>query len=148
MKMNFCRGPLRGQGQSLVLNFVPLCWTRFMTLSHQPPRQVRFGEFALDLPTAELRTKGHKLILQTQPFQVLVVLLEHPGQLVSREEMTRRLWPSGTYVDFDLGLNKVVNRLRQTLGDSADHPRFIETLPRKGYRFIGSVKPLLSDQLK
>ena len=110
-----------------------------MTLSHQPPRQVRFGEFELDLQTAELRNNGHKFIMQEQPFEVLVVLLERPGQLVTREELTRRLWPSGTFVDFDLGLNKVVNRLRQTLNDSADHPRFIETLPRKGYRFIEPV---------
>jgi Tol biopolymer transport system component/DNA-binding winged helix-turn-helix (wHTH) protein len=110
-----------------------------MALSAQPPRQVRFGEFELDLQTAELGNNGHKFIMQEQPFQVLVVLLEHPGQLVTREEMRRRLWPSGTFVDFDLGLNRVVNRLRQTLGDSADHPRFIETLPRKGYRFIEPV---------
>jgi Tol biopolymer transport system component/DNA-binding winged helix-turn-helix (wHTH) protein len=110
-----------------------------MALTRQPSRQVRFGEFELDLQTAELRNNGHKLIMQEQPFQVLVVLLEQPGQLVTREEMTKRLWPSGTFVDVDLGLNKVVNRLRQTLGDSADHPRFIETLPRKGYRFIEPV---------
>ena len=113
-----------------------------MTLSAQPPRQVGFAEFELDLQTAELRNNGHKFIMQEQPFQVLVVLLEHPGQLVTREELTRRLWPSGTFVDFELGLNRVVNRLRQTLGDSADHPRFIETLPRKGYRFIEPVTAL------
>src|SRR5215472_2932138 len=110
-----------------------------MALPAQPPRQVSFGEFELDLQTAELRNNGHKFIMQEQPFEVLVVLLERPGQLVTREELTRRLWPSGTFVDFDLGLNKVVNRLRQTLSDSADHPRFIETLPRKGYRFIEPV---------
>lgn len=102
----------------------------------QSLHQVRFGAFALDLQTAELRDNGHKLTLQEQPFQVLVVLLEHPGRLVTREELKRKLWPADTFVDFDRGLNKAVNRLREALGDSAENPRFIETLPRKGYRFI------------
>jgi TolB-like protein/DNA-binding winged helix-turn-helix (wHTH) protein len=102
----------------------------------QSLHQVRFGAFALDLQTAELRDNGNKFTLQEQPFQVLVVLLEHPGQLVTREELKRKLWPADTFVDFDRGLNKAVNRLREALGDSAENPRFIETLPRKGYRFI------------
>src|ERR1700732_4442681 len=100
---------------------------------------VSFGEFELDLETAELRGKGSKAILPGQPFQILVTLLGRPGQLVAREELKRQLWPSDTFVDFDVSLNKAVNRLREALGDSAEHPRFIETLPRKGYRLIASV---------
>jgi TolB-like protein/DNA-binding winged helix-turn-helix (wHTH) protein len=106
----------------------------------QPSYQVRFGEFQLDLQTAELRYNGHTLTLQGQPFRVLAVLLEHPGRLVTRDELKKRLWPSDTFVDFDHGLNKAVNRLREALGDSAENPQFIETLPRKGYRFIGAVE--------
>jgi DNA-binding winged helix-turn-helix (wHTH) protein/Tol biopolymer transport system component len=102
-------------------------------------REVRFAEFKLNLETAELRTNGSKVILPGKPFQVLVTLLGRPGQLVTREELKNRLWPSDTFVDFDQSLNKAVNRLREALGDSADSPRFIETLPRKGYRFIGGV---------
>lgn len=105
----------------------------------EPTQQVRFGEFQLDLQTAELQNNDHKIMLQDQPFQVLTILLEQPGRLVTRTELKNRLWPSNTFVDFDHGLNKAVNRLRETLGDSAESPRFIETLPRKGYRFIGPV---------
>jgi len=100
---------------------------------------VSFGEFELDLETAELRGNGSKAILPGQPFQILVTLLGRPGQLVAREELKRQLWPSDTFVDFDVSLNKAVNRLREALGDSAEHPRFIETLPRKGYRFVAAV---------
>jgi eukaryotic-like serine/threonine-protein kinase len=104
---------------------------------------VRFGEFRLDLRTRELRSNGHASYLQEQPFQILTVLLEHPGQLVVRDELMKRLWPSDTFVDFDQSLNKAVNRLREALDDSADQPRFIETVPRRGYRFIGPVVPSL-----
>jgi Tol biopolymer transport system component/DNA-binding winged helix-turn-helix (wHTH) protein len=110
-----------------------------MALSSRPSQQVRFGEFQLDLETGELQSSGHRLILQDQPFQVLTILVQQPGRLVTREELKKKLWPTDTFVDFDHGLNKAVNRLRETLGDSADHPRFIETLPRKGYRFIFPV---------
>src|SRR5215813_1297498 len=103
-------------------------------------REVRFGEFALDLQTAELRHNDRKLTLQEQPFQVLAVLLEHAGQLVTRDELKQRLWPSDTFGDFDHGLNKAVNRLREVLGDSAENPRFVETVPRRGYRFIAPTK--------
>ena len=96
-----------------------------------------FGTFELDLQTSELRKKGVKIKLQDQPFQILVLLLEHPGNLVSREEIQKKLWPADTFVDFDLGLNTAISRLRASLGDSAENPRFIETLPRRGYRFIG-----------
>ncbi len=102
--------------------------------------KVRFGEFELNLETAELRSNGSKAIVPGQPFQLLVTLLGRPGQLVTREELKKQLWPSDTFVDFDVSLNKAVNRLREALGDSAEHPRFIETLPRKGYRFIGEVE--------
>jgi Tol biopolymer transport system component/DNA-binding winged helix-turn-helix (wHTH) protein len=102
-------------------------------------RQIRFGEFILDLDTAELRKNGYQSTLQGQPFQILQILVERPGSLVTRDELKKRLWPSDTFVDFDQGLNKAIKRLREALEDSADHPRFIETLPRRGYRFIGTL---------
>ena len=105
----------------------------------QSSRKVRFGEFELNLDTAELLNNGNKATLPGQPFQVLLTLLDRPGQLVTREDLKKRLWPSDTFVDFDQSLNKAVNRLREALRDSAESPRFIETLPRKGYRFIGAV---------
>src|SRR6266851_1462637 len=100
---------------------------------------VGFGKFELDLRTQELRKNGRKLTLQEQPFQILAALLERPGQLVTRDELTKRLWPSDTFVDFEHSLNKAVNRLREALDDSAEHPRLVETLPRRGYRWIGPV---------
>ena len=104
-------------------------------------RQFHFNEFQLDLDTAELRNNGDKTSLVGQPLQILTELLERPGQLVTREELKKKLWPDDTFVDFDQSLNKAVNRLREALKDSAEHPRFIETLPRRGYRFIGSLTP-------
>ncbi|MBI1873255.1 MAG: winged helix-turn-helix domain-containing protein [Acidobacteria bacterium] len=100
---------------------------------------VRFGVFELDLRTGELRKQGVKLKLQGKPLQVLQALVESPGQLVTREELRRRLWPSDVFVDFDSGLNTAANRLRITLGDSAENPRYIETLARAGYRFIAPI---------
>jgi eukaryotic-like serine/threonine-protein kinase len=100
---------------------------------------VRFGDFELDLRTAELRTNSHHTILQEKPFQILVALLEQPGEMVTREELIRRLWPTGVFVDFNLGLNKAVNRLREALDDSAEQPRFIQTFPKRGYRFMAPV---------
>jgi DNA-binding winged helix-turn-helix (wHTH) protein len=102
-------------------------------------RVIRFGGFELDLHAGELRKAGVRLSLPAQSFHVLALLLERPGDLVTREELRQRLWPTGTFVDFEHGLNAVVNRLRDTLGDSADRPRFIETVPRRGYRFIALV---------
>ncbi len=99
-------------------------------------RLVRFGVFELDLRSGELRKSGARLSLQQQPLQLLSVLLEQPGELVTREELRKRLWPDDTFVDFEHGLNAAVKRLRDTLGDSADSPRFVETVPRRGYRFI------------
>ncbi len=100
---------------------------------------VRFGDFELDLRTAELRSNSHRAILQEKPFQILMALLEQPGEMVTREELIRRLWPAGVFVDFNLGLNKAVNRLREALDDSAEEPRFIETFPKRGYRFVALV---------
>jgi Tol biopolymer transport system component/DNA-binding winged helix-turn-helix (wHTH) protein len=101
---------------------------------------LRFGVFEVDLRSGELRRQGLRLRLPDQSFQVLTLLLEHPGELVSREELREKLWPADTFVDFDHGLNAAVNRLREALGDSADSPRFVETLPRRGYRFIGPIE--------
>jgi TolB-like protein/DNA-binding winged helix-turn-helix (wHTH) protein/tetratricopeptide (TPR) repeat protein len=104
-----------------------------------PPRIYRFDIFTLDVKTGELTRDGIRQLLREQPLQLLVALLEHPGELVTRETLVSRLWPAGTFVDFDRGLNKAVNHLREVLGDSADQPRYIETFPRKGYRFIAAV---------
>jgi TolB-like protein/DNA-binding winged helix-turn-helix (wHTH) protein/Flp pilus assembly protein TadD len=101
---------------------------------------VRFGLFEADLRARELRKRGVKVRLPDQPFQVLQLLLEHPGDVVTREELRQRLWPADTFVDFDLSLNSAVRKLREALGDSAEHSTFIETLPRRGYRFIASVE--------
>lgn len=101
---------------------------------------VRFGLFELDVRSAELHYNGRKVPLHEQPFQVLVALLERPGDLVSREELVHRLWPDGTFVDYERGLNKAVNKLRDVLRDSADAPSFVETVPRRGYRFIAAVE--------
>ena len=97
---------------------------------------VRFGVFELDARTGELRRSGHRVALQPQPFEILRALLERPGEVVTREELRGRLWSNGAYVDFDHSLNKAIGKLRDALGDDADSPRYIETLPRHGYRFI------------
>jgi DNA-binding winged helix-turn-helix (wHTH) protein len=102
-------------------------------------RVLRFGSFEANVRAGELRKQGLKVRLQDQPFQILIMLLERPGELVTRQEIHQKLWPADTFVDFDHGLNNAINRLREALGDSAEMPRFIETLPRKGYRFIGLV---------
>jgi cholera toxin transcriptional activator len=101
---------------------------------------VAFGVYEANLRTGELRRGGLKVKLQEKPFQVLSILLERRGDLVTREELRERLWPSDTFVNFDHGLNTAVNKLREVLGDSASNPRFIETLPRRGYRFIGELR--------
>ncbi len=102
------------------------------------PRLVRFGGFEVDLRAGELRKDGAKLKLTGQPFHVLTILLEQPGDVVTREELQKRLWPD-TFVDVDHNLNSAINKIREVLGDSAESPRFVETLPRRGYRFISSV---------
>src|SRR6266852_9342444 len=105
-----------------------------------PSSPVRFGGFEVDLRSGELHKQGIKIKLHDQPFQVLAMLLEHPGELVTREQLHQKLWPADTFVDFDVGLNSAIKRLRDALGDSAESPRYIETLPRRGYRFIASVE--------
>jgi Tol biopolymer transport system component/DNA-binding winged helix-turn-helix (wHTH) protein len=104
-----------------------------------PNPTVLFGIFEADLRAGELRRSGSKVRLQDQPFQVLTLLLERPGQIVTREELQARLWPADTFVDFDHGLNAAIKRLRDALGDSAENPRFVETLARRGYRFVAPV---------
>ena len=112
-------------------------------------RVTQFGVFEVDLQAGELRKSGLRIKLQDQPLQILTLLLENPGEIVSREQLRQRLWPADTFVDFDHSLNSAVKKLRQALGDDSDNPRFIETLPRRGYRFIAPVKQdaLSSDQL-
>jgi TolB-like protein/DNA-binding winged helix-turn-helix (wHTH) protein len=104
------------------------------------PSSFRFGVFDVDVRAAELRQGGEKVNLQEQPFQVLLLLLEHPGAVVTREELRQRLWPADTFVDFDQGLNAAIHRLRHALEDAAEAPRFIETIPRHGYRFVATVE--------
>jgi TolB-like protein/DNA-binding winged helix-turn-helix (wHTH) protein/Flp pilus assembly protein TadD len=111
-----------------------------MAADDQVGRRLGFGIFELDLRAGELRKRGLRVRLQQQPFQVLTLLLEHPGDVVSREELQKTLWPSDTFVDFDHGLNKAINKIREALGDSAESPRFVETVARRGYRFIADVK--------
>src|SRR5438477_4642235 len=101
---------------------------------------IRFGIFEVDLRAGELRRQGLKVKLQEQPFQILAMLLDSPGEVVTREDVQRRLWPANTFVDFERGLNRAMNRLREAVGDSADSPRFVETLPGRGYRFIALVE--------
>jgi TolB-like protein/DNA-binding winged helix-turn-helix (wHTH) protein/Flp pilus assembly protein TadD len=103
------------------------------------PRLRRFAQFELDLRTGELYKEGKRIKLQEQPCHVLALLVEHPGDLVTREELRKTLWPNDTFVDFDHGVNLAINKLRDALGDSVEKPRFIETLPRRGYRFIAPV---------
>src|SRR6185369_3290578 len=100
---------------------------------------LRFGAFELDLRAGELHKKGLRVKLQEQPFRVLTLLIQRPGELVTREEFRSQIWPADTFVDFDNSLNTSINKLRETLGDSAESPHFIETLPRRGYRFIAPV---------
>jgi DNA-binding winged helix-turn-helix (wHTH) protein/Tol biopolymer transport system component len=110
------------------------------------PKMIRFGVYEVDPVAGELRREGIKVRLQEQPFQILAMLLERPGEIVSREELQRRLWPADTFVDFDHSLNAAIKRLRDALRDSADNPRFVETLARRGYRFVAPVaKPVDED---
>lgn len=102
-------------------------------------RIARFGVFEADLDARELRKQGRRIRLQDQPFAVLAILLERPGAAISREEIRQKLWPADTFVDFDHSLNTAVNKIRETLGDSAGSPRFVETVARRGYRFMGEV---------
>jgi eukaryotic-like serine/threonine-protein kinase len=116
-----------------------------MRAAASPFRTKGFGVFEVDLRAAELRKHGVRVKLQEQPFQILSLLLEHPGEVVTREELRGRLWPAHTFVDFDRSLNKAMTKLRAALGDSADSPRYVETIPRHGYRFLAPVYYLPSE---
>jgi len=108
---------------------------------------IRFGPFEVDLKIGELRKAGAKLPLQIQPFQVLAFFLEHPGELVTREQLRSQIWPNDTFVDFDPALNTSIAKIRLALGDDADHPNYIETLPRRGYRFIGAIEAVRAEAM-
>jgi DNA-binding winged helix-turn-helix (wHTH) protein len=105
-----------------------------------PDKVVRFGAFEVDLISGELRKNGTRIRFQEQPFRVLTMLLERPGEMVAREDLHTKLWPDDTFVDFDHGLNTAVNKLREALGDAAANPRFVQTIARRGYRFIAPVQ--------
>lgn len=126
-----------------VLNYGPS-----MPGPHSNSRIARFGVFELDLSAGELRKNGVKLRLQEQPFQLLAILLEHAGNVVTREELRQQLWPCDTFVDFDHSLNTAINKVREALGDSASTPQYVETLARRGYRFIAPVRPPGQYELK
>ena len=108
--------------------------------SVEPPRRYRFGAYEADPSTGELRRQGIRVKLHAQPFQVLCMLLDRPGELLTREAIAARLWPEGTFVDAEHGLNSAINRIREALGDTAASPRFVETLARRGYRFVAPVE--------
>lgn len=108
-------------------------------------RAIRFGVFEVDLRANELRKKGARIKLQDQPFLILVTLLKQRGEIITREELRRTLWPDGTFIDFDHGLGSAINRLREALGDSAANPRFVETVPRRGFRFIAPIETVSDD---
>src|ERR1700746_444303 len=110
-----------------------------MALETRSSGILRFATFEVDLRSGELRKQGVRIKLQEQPFHILTVLLQRPGEVVTREELRSQNWPADTFVDFDNSLNTAINKLREALGDSADNPRFIETVPRRGYRFIAPV---------
>ena len=111
----------------------------------EPARRYRFGAFEADASTGELRRQGIRIKLHAQPFQVLLMLLERPGEVLSREEISRALWSDGTFVDYDHGVNSAVNRIREALGDAANSPRFVETLARRGYRFVAPVETIANE---
>src|SRR5438477_5002058 len=130
-------GPEKGYSASsakLLRILMPLPQT------NQAGRIVRFGIFEVDLAAGELRKSGVRVRLQEQPFQVLAYVLQHPGEIVTREELRQKLWPADTFVDFDHSLNTAVNKVREALGDSASSPRYVETLARRGYRFLAPIE--------
>ena len=109
-------------------------------------RLYRFGVFEADRTTGELRRQGIRVKINAQPFQVLLMLLDRPGEVLSREEISRALWSDGTFVDYEHGVNSAVNRIREALGDAASSPRYVETLARRGYRFVAPVQKINPDQ--
>ena len=117
-----------------------------MPSSNREARLLRFGVFEVDLTAGELRKNGARIRLQEQPFQVLTALLQNAGQVVTRDKLREKIWPSDTFVDFDHSLNTAVNKIRESLGDSASSPRFVETLARRGYRFIAPVDSVAEEE--
>src|SRR5437588_10572350 len=134
-------GPTRAEGPAVHPSgiFVPSRGIG-MTQGGQSSDVVRFGSYEVHLRGGELYRAGRKIKLQLQPFHVLAMLLEHPGEVVAREDLQRRLWPGDTFVDFDHSLNTAIKKLRLALGDDNRKPRFVETLPKRGYRFIGRLE--------
>jgi len=116
-----------------------------MMTDSESARRYRFGTFEADALTGELRRQGIRIKLNSQPFQVLLMLLDRPGEVLTRDEIARALWSDGTFVDFDHGVNSAVNRIREALGDAAGNPRFVETLARRGYRFVAPVERIAAD---
>src|SRR5580704_9637757 len=108
--------------------------------SDHQTRRLRFSVFEIDLDAGELRKHGMRIRIQEQPFKVLATLVEHTGEVVTREALQKKLWPADTFVDFDHGLNKAINKIREALSDSAESPRFVETVARRGYRFLAEVQ--------
>lgn len=113
----------------------------------RPARCYRFGVFEADTGTGELRRQGLRVKLHAQPLQLLFLLLDRPGEVLTREEICRELWPDGTFVDYEHGVNSAVNRIREALGDKANNPRFVETLARRGYRFVAPVERIVSEEM-
>src|ERR1700689_3413326 len=105
------------------------------------PKRIAFENFEVDMRSGEIRKHGIRIRLQAQPFQLLALLLVNAGEVVSREEICRDLWPADTFVDFDHSLAAAVNKIREALGDAADNPKYIETIPKRGYRFIATIRP-------
>src|SRR5438876_12461330 len=129
---------------------ISLAWVSvgdFMQAPRRAARRVmRFGVFEVDLHARELRKRGIKIGLQQQPLRVLALLLEHAGEVVTREDLRQAIWPAGTFVEFDVGLDAAIHKLRNALGDSAENPRLVETLPRRGYRFIATVHGAVAEE--
>src|ERR1051326_6196911 len=116
-----------------------------MATAAEPIRSYEFGVFTVEVTGGELRKHGVRLKLQERPFQLLVCLLERPGEVITRDELRQRLWPDGTFVDFDHNISSAINKLRTVLNDSAGNPRFIETVGSRGYRFLADVKRISSE---
>jgi cholera toxin transcriptional activator len=110
--------------------------------SHAVTRGFRFGQWTVDVCSGELTRNRVRIRLQNQPFELLLLLLQRAGEVVTRDELERQLWPAGTFIDFEHGLNAAVKRLRAAIGDSAARPTYVQTLPRRGYRFIAPVEPI------
>jgi TolB-like protein/DNA-binding winged helix-turn-helix (wHTH) protein/Flp pilus assembly protein TadD len=131
-----------------VIHSLSLDTLLFVQGNHHLRLRHRFGVFELDVRAGELRKHGLRVRLQEQPFQLLAMLIEHPGEIVTREELQQKLWPVHTFVDFDHGLNKAISKIREALGDSAESPRFVETVARRGYRFLADVKVTEEDPVR